>query len=292
MPISALISGAHQLGASLVNYWSQENANDTNIALAREQNRSNLDQWMRENQYNLPANQVERLKSAGINPALAYANGSMMNEAAASPQMTSARVQAPYISPVDLSQIRLNEALAGKADKEGDLAASGIGVNAARIKELESSARNLDAKTEGLGYDNQLSAATLANRIAAAAAKADSDEAKSKLSKKESEEAMQYVEKILKAQWDQLEASAEEAKNRKLISDEQLKEAKELVNQARAKTSILDYQDKMKEWSYWIDVADRGLSHVESIVGLFMRLGVPIQAPKAPSDITPPNVFD
>lgn len=286
MPLSGLISGAHQLGASLINYWSQENANDTNLFLARDQNMYNFQQWMRENQYNLPANQVERLKQAGINPALAYANGSMMNEAAASPQMISGRVQAPYLSPVDLSQIRLNEALAGKADKEGDLAASGIGVNAAKIKELESSVKNLDAKTEGLGYENQLASATLAQRIAAAASKAEADDAKAKLSKKESDEAMQYVDKTLKAQWDQLEASAEEAKNRKLISEQQLEEAKELVKQARAKTSMLEYQDTMKEWTYWINVADKALSHVEDIIALFLRLNIPIQPPKAPSDRT------
>jgi hypothetical protein len=114
-----MLSGFLQLGASAINYMSGAHANETNIGLAQRQNQYNVEQWMRENQYNLPQNQVERLKAAGINPALAYANGSMMNESAPSPQMTAGRVQAPYLSPVDLSQIRLNEALAGKADAEG-----------------------------------------------------------------------------------------------------------------------------------------------------------------------------
>lgn len=284
--LSSGIAGLVQLGAAGINYASQQSANRQNIQLAQQQNMYNLNQWRRETDYNSPLAQIARLKAAGINPGLAYANGSMMNEGAASPQMISGRVQAPYLNPVDLSQIRLNEALAGKADKEGDLAASGIGVNAAKIKDLEASARNLDAKTEGLGYENQLASATLAQRIAAAASKAEADDAKAKLSKKESNEAMQYVDKTLKAQWDQLEASAEEAKNRKLISDQQLEEAKELVNQARAKTSMLEYQDTMKEWTYWINVADKALSHVEDIIALFLRLNIPIQPPKAPSDRT------
>lgn len=114
-----MLSGFLQLGASAINYMSGAHANETNIGLAQSQNRYNIEQWMRENQYNLPQNQVERLKAAGINPALAYANGSMMNEAASSPQMTAGRVQAPYLSPVDLSQIRLNDALANKANAEG-----------------------------------------------------------------------------------------------------------------------------------------------------------------------------
>lgn len=166
MPLSGLISGAHQLGASLINYWSQENANDTNLFLARDQNMYNFQQWMRENQYNLPVNQVERLKQAGINPALAYANGSMMNEAAASPQMISGRVQAPYLSPVDLSQIRLNEALAGKADKEGqatedanaranELQPYTVEQTKQMIDDLKQSISNLEEELKGIRLDNE-----------------------------------------------------------------------------------------------------------------------------------------
>lgn len=281
-----MLSGFLQLGASAINYMSGAHANETNIGLAQRQNQYNVEQWMRENQYNLPQNQVERLKAAGINPALAYANGSMMNESAASPQMTAGRVQAPYLSPVDLSQIRLNEALAGKADAEGDKARSDIGVNDAKINEINSTIKNIDAKTEALGYENNLAAATLGQRITAAASKAEAENAKSKLTKKESEEAMQYVERTLKAQWEQLDYSAKEARNRKLISDEQYKEAQELVKQAQAKTSMLQYQDKMKEWTYWLDVADTALSHVENILILFNKLKIPITPPSAPSDKT------
>lgn len=148
MPFSGLISGAHQIGASLINYRSQQDANDTNIALARQQNQYNLDQWMRENQYNLPRNQVERLKAAGINPALAYANGSMMNESAPSPQMTAGRVQAPYVSPVDLSQIRLNDAMANKADAEADAANATAGNTRedTRSKQIANALAGIDLK--------------------------------------------------------------------------------------------------------------------------------------------------
>lgn len=81
--IGALISAAASIGSNIY-------SNYRNRQLAEQQNQWNLEQWNRENRYNDPSNQIERLRRAGINPALAYANGDLMNEAAASPQMTSA----------------------------------------------------------------------------------------------------------------------------------------------------------------------------------------------------------
>lgn len=166
MPYAALIAGAAQLGATALNYQSQVGANQANIGLADRQNRYNIEQWHRENLYNLPANQVERLKQAGINPALAYANGSMMNEGAASPQMISGRVQAPYINPVDLSQIRLNEALASKAESEGQATSDSnaranemqpytIEQTKQMIDELKQSISNLEETFKGIQFDNE-----------------------------------------------------------------------------------------------------------------------------------------
>lgn len=71
-----------------------------NLQLAQMQNQWSVEQWERENEYNSPANQMSRLKSAGINPNLAYSNG-VSNLAAASPGMTSG---APS-SPVDMSAL-------------------------------------------------------------------------------------------------------------------------------------------------------------------------------------------
>lgn len=143
------LAGFLQLGASAINYMSGAQANQTNIGLAQRQNQYNIEQWMRENQYNLPQNQVERLKAAGINPALAYANGSMMNESAASPQMTAGRVQAPYISPVDLSQIRLNDALAEKANADAGASRANAGNIAedTRSKQIANALADINLKS-------------------------------------------------------------------------------------------------------------------------------------------------
>lgn len=59
-----------------------------NLQLAQMQNAWNVEQWERENDYNTPANQLERMKAAGMNPDLAVANG-YSNTSASSPQMTS-----------------------------------------------------------------------------------------------------------------------------------------------------------------------------------------------------------
>lgn len=61
---------------------------DYNLMLAQLQNQWNQDQWERENDYNTPEAQMERLKKAGLNPDLMMSQGAH-NLAASSPMMTS-----------------------------------------------------------------------------------------------------------------------------------------------------------------------------------------------------------
>lgn len=62
------------IGDSLLGYFSQRSANKANAKLAEYQNKWNLEQWKRENDYNLPINQLRRFQDAGINPMLAMGN--------------------------------------------------------------------------------------------------------------------------------------------------------------------------------------------------------------------------
>lgn len=71
-----------------------------NMMLARYQNQENLAQWNRQNQYNLPEKQMQRLRQAGLNPDLMYSNGTVGNSMS-SPEMTSG---APA-SPMDYSAL-------------------------------------------------------------------------------------------------------------------------------------------------------------------------------------------
>ena len=81
--IAPLIAGVSSLFGAGLNAASQKSANSTNMKIARYQNAWNLEQWNRENAYNLPTAQMARLKAAGLNPNLVYGSGA---------QTTSARV--------------------------------------------------------------------------------------------------------------------------------------------------------------------------------------------------------
>lgn len=140
--IASLVVG---IFSAIAGFATSSNTNQTNVQLTRETNQLNqqlnsenndlqrqlaaqandwsLQQWNRENEYNSLTNQMSRLRQAGINPALAYSNGGLMNEAAGSPAANLANVNAmrniaPQIDtptvpdPLSASQIALNEAQA------------------------------------------------------------------------------------------------------------------------------------------------------------------------------------
>lgn len=57
----------------------QKSANKTNIQLAREQRDWNEEMWNKQNAYNTPQAQIERMRAAGLNPALMYSQGNVGN---------------------------------------------------------------------------------------------------------------------------------------------------------------------------------------------------------------------
>lgn len=101
----------------------QQAANAANMELAKYQNEQNFLQWQRENEYNKPVNALNRLREAGINPALI--NGSTVDAGTASPlRYTRASVNPlpainlglEHMAQLELvgSQIQLNKAKARK----------------------------------------------------------------------------------------------------------------------------------------------------------------------------------
>ena len=87
---------------------------DYNLMLARLQNSWNLEQWNRENAYNTPEQQMQRLKAAGLNPDLMYQNGASGLTAASSPAMTAGAAS----SPTDVSNLA-NKKTVGQIVTEG-----------------------------------------------------------------------------------------------------------------------------------------------------------------------------
>lgn len=90
--IIGAISGNRQIDKSIA---SQERENEKNRQFnkmqAEQQNQWNIEQWNRENAYNTPAEQMRRLKQAGLNPDLIYGNGTLQNVAASSPGMVASQ---------------------------------------------------------------------------------------------------------------------------------------------------------------------------------------------------------
>ena len=68
---------AHAVGGinSSMNFLSTEMTNDANERMQQRQNQWNLEQWNRNNAYNHPVAQMQRLKAAGLNPDLMYGQG-------------------------------------------------------------------------------------------------------------------------------------------------------------------------------------------------------------------------
>lgn len=91
--------------SGLLNYASTASTNKANADIAERQNQWNLDMWQRQNAYNDPKAQMSRLRQAGVNPALAYSEGGMMNEAAPAAEAVGSQVRSFYLDPLTMAQI-------------------------------------------------------------------------------------------------------------------------------------------------------------------------------------------
>lgn len=90
MPIGSIISGIGSIFGSTASYKGQKDTNKTNIRLAQEAREHDVNMWNRQNQYNTPEMQMQRLKEAGLNPNLIYGSG----------QASTGNADAPKQSPV------------------------------------------------------------------------------------------------------------------------------------------------------------------------------------------------
>lgn len=124
------------VGSSIADIFSQNSANKTNLKIAQmnnewsermmdKQNQYDIDMWNRNNEYNSPTAQVERLKAAGLNPAL------MMGTGAAGTATGSSSVGLP--SPSSASVQPLQFGGISKAIESSIMLASQLARNSAEI---------------------------------------------------------------------------------------------------------------------------------------------------------------
>lgn len=174
MPLAAAIAGGLGLIGGLIGANSakkaQNRANQANIELAKMQNDWAIAQWERENEYNTPENQMQRLKDAGINPNMAYANGNLSNISAQSPTIQRAQVN-PYLGDAQNMQSTIQNMLQlmqlksvienTKADTKKKVADAQVAdtqssVNEANANFLTIEALKSEASRHGIEINNRL----------------------------------------------------------------------------------------------------------------------------------------
>lgn len=96
---AAIMGGASLLGglgSGFLSFLGQKKTNRQNLQITQNQNAFNLAQWQREMAYNTPANQMKRLREAGLNPHLVYGTGSVTgNTTGNAPRAEGATMQNP-----------------------------------------------------------------------------------------------------------------------------------------------------------------------------------------------------
>lgn len=112
--IDAAIMGGASLLGGILGKNSQSSANKTNLLINREnqkwnekmmdkQNAWNLAQWNRENEYNSAAQQVARLRAAGLNPNLMISGGNSGSASSVTSAAPGTAGMSNTVSPYDYS---------------------------------------------------------------------------------------------------------------------------------------------------------------------------------------------
>ena len=168
---SSIISGGASLAGNIIGAIQGNRNIDKQIAAQREENQKNRDwnkamaelanrwsieQWNRENEYNLPANVMARLREGGVNPDLFYGN-SGQNLAASSPNVTPTAAS----EPVDVS------ALGSKATV-GDITNNVVSqaLMSAQVKKLNAETKKTGQETENLKIEGTILSADALTRAA------------------------------------------------------------------------------------------------------------------------------
>lgn len=100
LPLIPLIAaGASQIGNAVSQGSMNRQSRKWNEKMYGRQRQDSLADWNMQNEYNSPANQMQRFRSAGLNPALMYGNGANQPTAQIrSSQVESWNPQAPQVN--------------------------------------------------------------------------------------------------------------------------------------------------------------------------------------------------
>lgn len=187
-----LLGAGASLVGSLFGKKSSDNTNAANIQMARETNalqermfnqqlQWNLDQWNRNNAYNTPAMQVKRFREAGLNPFLMMQGGAGVGQSSGPAAGANVpQLHTPQLQPYDpsssfsaagnmIGQISMQKAQVRNvdADTQGKLIDNMTknAINLAKIREMNSHAKDLVSKSLLTGTQNRLAQATFNDSV-------------------------------------------------------------------------------------------------------------------------------
>lgn len=119
-----------------------------NLMLAEKQNKWNIEQWQRNNDYNTPSAVMSRLRSAGINPHMYYSKGNAMGGVStSSPEMTSGAPAEAVDTSGMLGQSTYGQAVQMAMDKA---------VQVASIRKLNADTRLTEQKADTEEYNTDI----------------------------------------------------------------------------------------------------------------------------------------
>lgn len=149
----ALISGgiAKGLIGGAISGIGQIFGNRSRKREAQRQRQFNIDMWNRQNAYNTPKNQMERLRKAGLNPALMYGQGNVGNadkvQGYQQPQITD--VGANMAQQIAMgAQVDLVQAQREKLEAEAENISADTGVKMVSINKIKSEVKSIQAGTK------------------------------------------------------------------------------------------------------------------------------------------------
>lgn len=119
-----------------------------NLMLAEKQNKWNIEQWQRNNDYNTPSAVMSRLRSAGINPHMYYSKGNAMGGVStSSPEMTSGSPAEVVDTSGMLGQSTYGQSVQMAMDKA---------VQVASIRKLNADTRLTEQKADTEEYNTDI----------------------------------------------------------------------------------------------------------------------------------------
>lgn len=119
-----------------------------NLMLAEKQNKWNIEQWQRNNDYNTPSAVMSRLRSAGINPHMYYSKGNAMGGVStSSPEMTSGSPAEAVDTSGMLGQTTYGQSVQMAMDKA---------VQVASIRKLNADTRLSEQKADTEEYNTDI----------------------------------------------------------------------------------------------------------------------------------------